>query len=125
MVIRINDGDYAFYGHMKPGSISVKQGDKVQRGQVIGQLGNSGNSDTPHLHFHVSDTPSPLAGSSLPYVFDSFTITGRGPSDDDLQKAIEQTETPLTVKKLPAGPAISGVMPRGGAIVDFGEIGNN
>jgi murein DD-endopeptidase len=43
-------------------------------------LGNSGNSDAPHLHFHVSDSNSPLGAEGLPYVFDSFESKGELPS---------------------------------------------
>ena len=46
---------------MQPGSLKVKVGDTVKTGQVLGLLGNSGNTDSPHLHFHVMDGPSPLA----------------------------------------------------------------
>jgi hypothetical protein len=76
-VVDIGNGRYAFYAHMQPGSVRVKAGDKVTAGQVIGLLGNSGNTDTPHLHFHVMDGPSPLLANGLPYVFTSFTGDGR------------------------------------------------
>jgi murein DD-endopeptidase MepM/ murein hydrolase activator NlpD len=52
-IIDIGDRNFAFYAHMLPGSASVKVGDKVTRGQVIGHLGNSGNTTEAHLHFHV------------------------------------------------------------------------
>jgi murein DD-endopeptidase MepM/ murein hydrolase activator NlpD len=62
---------------MQPGSVRVKVGDKVKTGQVLGLLGNSGNTDSPHLHFHVMDGPSPLVSNGLPFAFDSFTGQGR------------------------------------------------
>lgn len=52
-------------------------------GQVLGLLGNSGNSDAPHLHFHVMNGPSPLGSQGLPYVFERFTGRGRADLDDD------------------------------------------
>ena len=61
IIIDIGDGHFAFYAHMIPGSASVKVGDKVTRGQVIGRLGNSGNTSEAHLHFHVI----PGAGSAV------------------------------------------------------------
>jgi hypothetical protein len=76
-VVDIGNGRYAFYAHMQPGSVRVKAGDKVTTGQVLGLLGNSGNTDTPHLHFHIMDGPSPLLANGLPYVFTSFTGEGR------------------------------------------------
>lgn len=57
---------------MQPGSLRVKLGDKVRRGQVLGLVGNSGNSTEPHLHFHLADANSPLGAEGLPYVLDSF-----------------------------------------------------
>jgi hypothetical protein len=75
-VIDIGEGRYAFYAHMQPGSVRVKVGDKVVTGQVLGVLGNSGNSDAPHLHFHVMDGPSPLLSNGLPFVFTSFKGQG-------------------------------------------------
>jgi hypothetical protein len=80
VVVRIAPGQYAFYAHLQPGSLRVEVGDRVREGQVLGLLGNSGNSDGPHLHFHVMDSPSPLQSNGLPYVFDRFT--GRGRIDD-------------------------------------------
>ena len=41
------------YCHMKQGSIVVKQGDNIKAGQQIGQVGLSGNTEFPHLHFSV------------------------------------------------------------------------
>jgi hypothetical protein len=76
IVIDLGSGRFAFYGHVQPGSLRVKAGDKVRRGQVLGVIGNSGNSDEPHLHFHVADSPDPFSSEGLPYVIDSFeTLT--------------------------------------------------
>ena len=69
----IGDGNYAFYAHLKTGSVKVKPGDQLTTGQVIATLGNTGNSDAPHLHFHVMSTPDPLRSDGLPFVFKSFT----------------------------------------------------
>ncbi len=53
--VKINHGSgyETLYAHMIPGSIQVKQGDKVQKGDVIGYVGSTGNSSGPHLHFEV------------------------------------------------------------------------
>jgi murein DD-endopeptidase MepM/ murein hydrolase activator NlpD len=77
ITLTIGDGRYAFYAHLQPGSLRVKPGDKVSRGQVIGLLGNSGNADGPHLHFHIMDGPTPLVAGGLPYAFTAFTGEGR------------------------------------------------
>lgn len=67
---------YAFYAHLQPGSLRVKPGARVQRGQVLGLLGNSGTSNAPHLHFQVSDRPSLLLSDGLPYAFELFDHEG-------------------------------------------------
>jgi hypothetical protein len=77
VIIDLGGGFFGFYAHLQPGSVRVRVGDRVAAGQVIGLLGNSGNSDAPHLHFHVGDRPSPLGTEGLPYVFDGFDRLGR------------------------------------------------
>lgn len=76
----LGDGRYALYAHMQPGSVRVRVGQRVERGQVLGLVGNSGISSGPHLHFHVMDGPggpSGLDANGLPYVFDRFDHLGR------------------------------------------------
>jgi hypothetical protein len=73
----IGNGNYAFYAHLKTGTVKVKPGDRLVSGQVIANLGNSGNTDAPHLHFHVMSTPDPLKSDGLPFVFKSFKLDGR------------------------------------------------
>ena len=77
VILDIGNGRYAFYAHLQPGSLRVKKGDRVKRGQVVGLVGNSGNSTEPHLHFHISDSPSPLGSEGIPYRHDSFQLVGR------------------------------------------------
>lgn len=78
VILDLGNGRFALYAHLQPGSIKVKTGDKVRRRQVLGLVGNSGNSSEPHLHFHVSDANSPLGTEGLPYVLWSFQLQGRG-----------------------------------------------
>ncbi len=42
---------YTYYAHLKKNSIKVKVGDQISQGQSIAQVGSSGNSTDPHLHF--------------------------------------------------------------------------
>jgi hypothetical protein len=72
VILDLGESRYAFYGHLVPGSLRVKPEDRVSRGEVIGRLGNSGNSTGPHLHFHLSDRNHPLAAEGLPYAIDSW-----------------------------------------------------
>jgi murein DD-endopeptidase MepM/ murein hydrolase activator NlpD len=82
VVLELAPGKFAHLAHLRPGSIRVKQGDRVQRGQVLGLLGNSGNSTGPHLHFQVSDTTG-VSGNGLPFVFDSFEVFAIVPQRPD------------------------------------------
>ncbi len=78
IILNLGNGRFAFYAHLQPGSLRVKNGDKVRRGQVLGLVGNSGNSTEPHLHFHISNANSPLGSEGLPYALTSFEVQGKG-----------------------------------------------
>jgi murein DD-endopeptidase MepM/ murein hydrolase activator NlpD len=76
IVLDLGGGRFALYAHLQPGSLKVALGDKVSAGQVLAKLGNSGNSDAPHLHFQMMDANSPLGAEGIPYAFTAFTQTG-------------------------------------------------
>jgi len=80
VILDLGGGFFAFYAHLQPGSLRVKVGDRVRRGQVLALLGNSGNSTEPHLHFHVSNANSPLGSEGVPYLLDSFEVLKPSPS---------------------------------------------
>ena len=72
ITIEIGNNQYAHYAHLQPKSILVKPGDKVVKGQKIALLGSSGNTNGPHLHFHISDGISLNGSEGLPFVIESF-----------------------------------------------------
>jgi hypothetical protein len=76
VVLDLGGGVYAFYAHLQRGSLTVKLGDHVKRSQVLGKLGNTGNSSAPHLHFHLMQSPSVLCSNGIPYTMDSFDSVG-------------------------------------------------
>jgi Peptidase family M23 len=78
IILDLGDGRYAFYAHLQPGSLRVKLGDHVRRGEVLALVGNSGNSTEPHLHFQLCDANSPLGSEGLPYALESFEVLGSG-----------------------------------------------
>jgi hypothetical protein len=83
VILDLGAGVYAFYAHMEKGSIGVAEGQHVKRGDVLGKLGNSGNTSAPHLHFHLMEGPSALASNGIPYVIDSFALAGKIPQEKD------------------------------------------
>ena len=85
IVLRLPGGKRVLYGHLRPGSIRVKEGERVRVGEVLAALGNSGQSDAPHLHIHVADAASPLGADGLPFAFRSFRLEGYAPSLDILE----------------------------------------
>ena len=76
VMLALPDGRFAVYEHLKPGSITVKAGQTVRRGQVIGALGFSGDTTGPHLHFHVADRASMLEAEGQPFAFERFSLLG-------------------------------------------------
>jgi hypothetical protein len=117
VVLDLGDGRYALYAHLKPGSVRVREGERVQQGQVIGELGNSGNSSGPHLHFLVMDAPSGLVADGVPYVFADFWLTGTVPPLADLLE-LDQAQAPVPVDTRVAGPRLD-VLPLGRDMVEF------
>jgi hypothetical protein len=72
VVEALDDGRFVLYAHLATGSVRVQTGQRVQRGQVLALVGNTGHADEPHLHFQVMDGPATFASNGLPYVFDRF-----------------------------------------------------
>jgi murein DD-endopeptidase len=67
VALDIGKGCYVFYEHLKPGSVTVKPGQRVKKGERIAALGFTGSTTGPHLHLHVADRNSPLGAEGLPF----------------------------------------------------------
>jgi hypothetical protein len=113
VVVDIGDGNYAFYAHLQPGSLTVEVGDEVAAGDVLGLLGNTGNSDGPHLHFHVMDGPGPLSSNGRPFRFERFDLQGTVTNTVDLLTGVaaEVDDT--------ATGSFEDVMPLNNQLIDF------
>jgi hypothetical protein len=73
VVLKLAQGQFATYMHLQPSSLRVAAGDRVRRGQVLGLVGNSGESFLPHLHFQVTTEPG-VTGQGLPYLIERFSV---------------------------------------------------
>ncbi len=99
VAIDIGHGRYALYAHLQPGSLRVKVGDHVKRGQVIALLGNSGNSTEPHVHFQIADGPTFLSSEGIPYAMNFDVVGNCGISAVNGQPSIKCSHhAPVAVK---------------------------
>jgi hypothetical protein len=79
ITLDLKGGQFAYYCHLQPGSLRVKVGEVVRRGQVMALIGASGDAREPHLHFEITNSTKALAGEGLPYVIDQYRVrSGNG-----------------------------------------------
>jgi len=78
IIMEIAESKYAFFAHLQNGSITVKIGDEINKGQILGKVGHSGNSTAPHLHFHIMDNIDFFKAKGIPCVFKRYEILKDG-----------------------------------------------
>ena len=118
VILDLGGERYAMYAHMQLGSIKVHKGDRVKLGQVIGLVGNTGNSVAPHLHFQVMDRPSSLASSGLPYEIKDFRVTGKTPGTKAFDEA-EEKGIPVDVIPMVPVQQVQDAFPLDQLIISF------
>jgi hypothetical protein len=84
VVIKTKNEAYIFIGHLKKESVVVRAGDMLKIGDAIGKCGNSGNSDFPHIHIHMQDTPVFNEGTGMNITFTGLDIELSGKSFEDV-----------------------------------------
>lgn len=92
------NGVHSLYAHLRRGSVRVAVGDRVSAGDVIGEVGNSGNTSEPHLHFQLMDRPSVMNAAGLP-----FRFTGIRQREGDVDRGWSRAEPQQAI--VPALPA--------------------
>jgi murein DD-endopeptidase MepM/ murein hydrolase activator NlpD len=115
VIVALGAGRFLHYAHLQRGSVSVKTGQRIRQGQLLGRLGNSGNTNAAHLHFNVTDTDSPETSEGIPFVFDAFELMGTTTAD----QAVAGESGPWPPITAPA--ARSRALPLGGSVVHFGS----
>ncbi len=84
VILEIAPHVFAHYAHLRAGSVKVKAGDHVRRGDILAHLGDTGSAGAPHLHFHVSDTMGFAGSEGLPFVFDNLALAGHASESEVL-----------------------------------------
>lgn len=118
VLLDLGGGRYAMYAHLAPHSVTVHVGDRVKAGGKLGLLGNSGNTTGPHLHFQISDRPSTLDVTSLPFVFESMALQSRTTLNlDDIDiYSVKGTALPMDAN---GAKPLKGVMPLSRDVIKF------
>lgn len=112
VILAIAPGVYAHYAHLRQGSVTMRPGMHVRKGDVIGRLGQTGAAGAPHLHFHISDRSTFEGSEGLPFVIDGFTLYGR--------ESVEDSFDPTIARPLATRPAShTNEMPLDGDILGF------
>jgi hypothetical protein len=118
VILDLGNRRYALYAHMQPSSIKVHRGEKVHLGQVIGLVGDTGNSIVPHLHFQVTDGPSSLSSNGFPYEISAFQVTGITAGTKAFDEA-ETDGTPLPMTPVLPPKLVQHAMPLDQLIISF------
>lgn len=72
IVIKRAASIYAAFCHLQKGSIAISEGEHIAEGTYLGNVGHSGNSTEPHLHFQLMDSAIIESANGLPLVFDTY-----------------------------------------------------
>ncbi len=117
VILDLGDGRFAVYAHLQAGSVSVEAGDQVMRGQQIARAGSSGTSGGPHLHFQVTDRPSVVVADGLPFLLNTFELSGQTPPLAEVLVFYDTLE-PIPISREHVGPRRD-EMPLGRDVVAF------
>lgn len=117
VIVDIGGGHYALYAHCQQGSfVGLKVGETISVGQPIAKIGNSGNSDGPHLHFEIfKASQDPLWSTGVPFVLDEFTVLARaeGSDMDTMSVKSRSLDKPIIHRN---------VMPEGDSIINIAHV---
>ena len=78
VIIKYGEKSYCLLAHMRKGSVRVKEGQRIERNEVIGELGHSGNSTMPHLHMQFMDSLNFNETKGIPFVIREYFLYQNG-----------------------------------------------
>ena len=111
VVLQLGASQFVHYMHLQRGSVSVQQGQRVRRGQVLGRVGNSGNTNGAHLHFNVVDATSTEDSEGIPFAFDLLNVLGATtPKQALLEAPPSRPSSPVSRRR---------ALPLNGTIINF------
>lgn len=87
IIIKHQYGEYSTICHFEKDSFQVQQGDIVKEGPVLGRVGNSGNTQGPHIHFQVQLGIDPNDAQGVPITFKNAYYKNK--KKKKLEKGIE------------------------------------
>jgi hypothetical protein len=88
VIIDHGNNHFGYYAHLKPFTVTVKPGARVRAGDVVGEVGNSGDSWEPHLHFHVMNNADPAQADGVPVIFSSWKAQSYSRVPDARQEGV-------------------------------------
>ncbi len=74
VIMKCAEGVYAGLVHLQQGSVRVSAGQQVKKGDILGNVGHSGNSFTPHLHFQLMDSEDITTAQGIPCAFERYEV---------------------------------------------------
>ena len=105
ITLDLGGGQFAYYMHLQPGSLRVKVGDRVRRGQVLARIGSTGDAREPHLHFEITTSSKLASGEGVPYLIDRYRCKSASGGTMELrvhelplQQASSSLRTPMANK---------------------------
>ena len=112
VVVEHSGGWTTFYAHLRQGSVRVRPGDRVEKGEVLGQVGLSGNTEFPHVHFEVRKGGA---------VIDPFTGAAPGSICGETSRSLWEAAARAQLPHTPTGVICAGwsaLPPERSAVLD-------
>lgn len=81
IVLKTENSEYLVFCHFKHQSIKVKEGQKVEQGQLLGLCGNTGHSSEPHIHFHIQNVEDINQATGVKCYFRKVIVNGQSKND--------------------------------------------